>query len=279
MSEEKFSKCHAHCLNLVLVESAKSSQPFVRFFNLVESLYTFLARSPKRHAAFVTLQQTMYPGQRVCELKRLSDTRWACREDALRSLKKVLSAVVKLLQNMADSDPPDSAAGDARMLLRSIDFEFILCMEITTPIFNETAIASAALQRKNLDLSASYTIVEGVIQRVKAMRTDEAFKVLFTKAKRQAEAAGIEVPEEIPGQARRRKVPQKYKYSSKSATEDYQAQDLEEHYRGKVFFCFLDRLSHELHRRFKGKDDTPTGSILSGLHCLTVSRHWKGETR
>ena len=125
--------CHAHCLNLVLVESAKSSQPFVRFFNLVESLYTFLARSPKRHAAFVTLQQTMYPGQRVCELKRLSDTRWACREDALRSLKKVLSAVVKLLQNMADSDPPDSAAGDARMLLRSIDFEFILCMEITTP--------------------------------------------------------------------------------------------------------------------------------------------------
>jgi hypothetical protein len=252
--------CHAHCLNLVLVESAKSSQPFVRFFNLVESLYTFLARSPKRHAAFVTLQQTMYPGQRVCELKRLSDTRWACREDALRSLKKVLSAVVKLLQNMADSDPPDSAAGDARMLLRSIDFEFILCMEITTPIFNETAIASAALQRKNLDLSSSYTIVEGVIQRVKAMRTDEAFKVLFTKAKRQAEAAGIEVPEEIPGQARRRKVPQKYKYSSKSATEDYQAQDLEEHYRGKVFFCFLDRLSHELHRRFKGKDDTPTNN-------------------
>lgn len=86
--------------------------------------------------------------------------------------------MVKLLQNMADSDPPDSEAGDARMLLRSI---FILCMEITTPIFNETVIASAMLQRKNLDLSASYT-VEGVIQRVKAMRTDEEFKVLFTKA-------------------------------------------------------------------------------------------------
>ncbi|KAK0139996.1 hypothetical protein N1851_023103 [Merluccius polli] len=133
-------------------------------------------------------------------------------------------------------------------------------------------------QRKNLDLSASYTIVEGVIERVKAMRTDEEFKVIFTKAERQAEAAGIEVPEEIPGQARRRKVPQKYNFGSKSATEDYQAQDLEEHYRGeKVFFSFLDRLSHELHRRFKGKNDTPTGSILSGLHCLTVSRHWKGK--
>lgn len=89
----------------------------------------------------------------------------------MRSLKKVLSAV-KLLQDMADSDPPDSAAGDIRTLLHSIDFEFILCMEITTPIFNQTAIASALLQRRNLDLSASYTIVEGVTQRVKAMRMD-----------------------------------------------------------------------------------------------------------
>ena len=151
--------CHSHCLNLVLEESAKSNQHFVRFFNLVESLYTFFAGSTKHHAAFVKMQQSMYPDQRVCELKRLSDTRWACREDALRSLKKVLSAVVKLLRNMADSDPPDAVAVDARMLLRSIDFEFILCMEITTPIFNETAIASASLQKKDLDLTTSYTIV------------------------------------------------------------------------------------------------------------------------
>lgn len=76
--------------------------------------------------------------------------------------------------------------------LSTPSIEFILCLEITTPISNETAIASAKLQTKNLDLSASYTIVEGVIQRVKAMRPDEEFKVLFTKA----------IPEEIPGQAR-----------------------------------------------------------------------------
>ena len=62
----------------------------------------------------------------------------------------------------------------------------------------------------------------------------------------------------------------KYKYSTQSATEDYRAQDLEEHYRGKVFFTFLGILSQEQHRRFKGKDDTPTGLIISGLHCLTI---------
>lgn len=154
---------------------------------------------------------------------------------------------------MADSDPPDSAAGGAQMLLRSIDFfEFILCMEITTPIFNETAIASVKLQRKNFDLTASYTIAVGVIQRVKALRM---------------EAAGTEVPKEIPGQARHRNVPQKYKYSSKSVTKEYQIQDS----LPSLTSCPM------LHRRFKEKNDTPTGSILSGLHCLTVSRHWKGK--
>lgn len=77
------------------------------FFNLVD---TFITRSPKRHAAFVKMQQSMYPDQRVCELKRLSDTWWACREDGLRSLKRVLPGMVKLLKNMADSDPPDALA-------------------------------------------------------------------------------------------------------------------------------------------------------------------------
>lgn len=41
--------CQAHCLNLVLVESAKSNICFVSFFNLVEKLYTFMANSSKRH--------------------------------------------------------------------------------------------------------------------------------------------------------------------------------------------------------------------------------------
>lgn len=66
--------CHAHSLNLVLVESAKSSIHFVSFFTIVEKLYTFIANSTKRHAAFVQTQQAMNPGQRALELQNLSDT-------------------------------------------------------------------------------------------------------------------------------------------------------------------------------------------------------------
>ena len=70
--------CHAHCLNLVLVESAKSSIQFVTFFSLVEKLYVFVANSSKRrHAAFMLIQRAMFPEDRPLELQKLSDTRWA----------------------------------------------------------------------------------------------------------------------------------------------------------------------------------------------------------
>lgn len=94
-----YMHCHAHCLNPVLVECAKSSQ-HVMFFFISLKIYVLISSR-------VCTLQTMDPNQRVCELKRLSDTRWVCREEALRSLKNVLSAGQELLQNMADRDPPD----------------------------------------------------------------------------------------------------------------------------------------------------------------------------
>ncbi len=114
--------CHAHSLNLVLVESAKSSIHFVSFFTIVEKLYTFIANSTKRHAAFVQTQQAMNPGQRALELQKLSDTWWSCRETALRTLRKCLPAVVQFLEDLTKSESPDPAAGEANMLLHSINF-------------------------------------------------------------------------------------------------------------------------------------------------------------
>lgn len=77
--------CQAHCLNPVLVESAKSNICFVNFFNLVEKLYTFMANSLKRHSAFIEMQKRKHPDKRPLELKKLTDTRWACRESALKT--------------------------------------------------------------------------------------------------------------------------------------------------------------------------------------------------
>lgn len=65
--------------------------------------------------------------------------------------------------------------------------------------------ASNALQRQDLDLAAAYTVANGVINRMNTMRTEEQFKEIYHNATIQAETRGINMPEEIPGQARRQK--------------------------------------------------------------------------
>ena len=92
----------------------------------------------------------LQPGERVIQLQKLSDTRWACREKALKALNKVMDAVVKVLTDLTVQEPPDTAAGDARMYLNAIDFEFLLCLAIATPVFDVTALASDALQNEGI---------------------------------------------------------------------------------------------------------------------------------
>ncbi|XP_066962146.1 zinc finger MYM-type protein 1-like [Macrobrachium rosenbergii] len=226
--------CHAHCLNLVLVESAKSSIQFITFSAWWRNCMLLL----------LTLQNGMLHSwrsksnvseDRPLELQKLSDTRWACRESALRTMKKVIPALKQFLEEIVQKDPPDTSAGEASILLKSINFEFLVCLEIATPVFQETAYASNALQLKDLDLAASYRIVDGVLQSLRELRNDEKFQEIFTKVKDRAESMAINLPTVIPGQGRRRKMPERYKYSATSATtEDQQYQTLDDYYRESI---------------------------------------------
>lgn len=54
--------CQAHCLNLVLVESAKSSIHFVTFFSLV----VFCTGSTKRHTAFFKMPAVVVSWSAYC---------------------------------------------------------------------------------------------------------------------------------------------------------------------------------------------------------------------
>jgi len=269
--------CHAHCLNLVLVESAKSSLHFITFFNLVEKLYVFFTASTKRHTAFIKCQEDLHPGERVIQLQKLSDTRWACRERALKALNKVMDAVVKALTDITDQEPPDTSAGDAKMYIKAVDFEFFLCLEIATPVFQVTAHASDALQNQGIDLSTAYHVVAGVVDTLTNLRTEKLFAELYKSATEKAEAAGISIPIVPPGQQRQRKGPARYKQSSTAATESHAFTTVEDYYRVKLFYPFLDVLSQELHRRFRGDGETQSNKILNALHSLTKASNWAGK--
>ena len=176
--------CKAHCLNLVLVEAAKSNKTFI---NLVEKLYAFCTSSPKCHTALVNWQRSLYPGQRVMELQQLSDSLAGRKQFLQRNLK----AILKLLDDISDSDPPNLARGDAQMYKNAINFMCILCLEIATPVFKVTAVASDSLQEERLDHSTTYKLIDGVLHTLQTMRSEEKFGEIFGCASEKAESLNI----------------------------------------------------------------------------------------
>ncbi|XP_066978700.1 uncharacterized protein [Macrobrachium rosenbergii] len=177
------------------------------------------------------------------------------------------------VDDLEEQVAPQEPQIEARAEVTDVEEPFSMLPELQYP--NDPAYASNALQLKDLDLAASYRIVDGVLQSLRELRNDEKFQEIFTKVKDRAESMAINLPSVIPGQGRRRKMPERYKYSATSATtEDQQYQTLDDYYRVRVFYEFLDKISQELQRRFKDGDNTTRG-ILKAFHYMTVQDNWK----
>ena len=76
--------CHAHRLNLALVDCMKVVHRLQNFL-LFEQLYVFVSGSFV-HERWVQIQKDMCPGEPVRELQRLCDARWACRYAACKAV-------------------------------------------------------------------------------------------------------------------------------------------------------------------------------------------------
>lgn len=60
-----------------------------------------------------------------------------------------------------------------------------------------TAIASNALQQKDMDLGAAYKVVNGVLQGLAHNRTEEEFVNMYKQATGKAASVGLNPPNEI----------------------------------------------------------------------------------
>ena len=86
--------CAGHSLHLVGTAAAESSTDGVRFFAIVQRLYTFLTASPQRWSKLLQNLPKQSP-----VVKSLSETRWSARADAA----KALASNYKVLQNSVDA--------------------------------------------------------------------------------------------------------------------------------------------------------------------------------
>ena len=113
--------CHAHQLNLALVDSCRTLPHASDFFALLESLYVFMSSSIP-HSVLLRKQKEFK--MREIRLVKLSDTRWLCRHASIKAIKATITAILAALEEISDGS--GNRAIEARGLLYQVSLLPIL---------------------------------------------------------------------------------------------------------------------------------------------------------
>ena len=238
-----YTHCYAHCTNLVLVEVTSSNQYSRNFFGVLQNLYTFLEASPHRHAKLEAVIIQVNSKPRVKSLKRLSDTRWACRSDAILAVIENLSAIVLALDEVQSCSQSGRVVSEASGLKHQIlKFEFLMCLLVLNDLLSKCRTISDYLQREDIDIVTALQVVDTTIATLKSMRNEVTFKKFFDEASKLADEMEVEITESRPRKVSRR--------LDDNPDSEHLITDIEEKFRVTFFYEVLDIMISEFERRF-----------------------------
>ncbi|CAI6366746.1 unnamed protein product [Macrosiphum euphorbiae] len=124
------SGCHNGVQMKFLVDSiGRKNVVLFDFFGTVQLIYSFLEGSCTRHAVLEKFATKI--NIKLCSLKSLSTTRWACRHEAVSAVKSNYSALILALEEIYKETTVSEARAKTRvtlMQMKSFDFIFSLNM-------------------------------------------------------------------------------------------------------------------------------------------------------
>ena len=253
-----FVHCYAHALNSVIVNACSKNRIARNFFGVVESLYVFIQASSNRHAVFEQHQKQLNPNQPLTTLKSLSDTRWACRADSVRVVQQTLPSIIAALEEIGDSSSDRRAVAEANGLIKSIDFEFLMSLQVLTDLLALTKVLSEYLQKPDIDILCAMEIVSSVKSILQSRRNEEKFSKIWAASQEQAQKLNIEL-----APSRRRSVRVSQCIDSNPSTQ-VQFQSLQEEYRIDFFYGVLDLMLSSMDARFNQQ----ANGVLHGFGYL-----------
>ena len=200
-----YTHCYTHCTNLILVEATSSNQYSRNFFGVLQNLYTFLEASPHRHAKLeaVIIQVTSKPC--IKSMKKLSDTRWACRIDAILAVYENYSAILTALDEIQDNSSNGRVSSEACGLRHQmLKFDFLICIVVLKDLLCKCQTISNYLQKEDIDIVSALQVVDSTVKTLQSMRNEKAFKIFYDEASRLAEEMDIEIAIPRPRKVTRR---------------------------------------------------------------------------
>ena len=238
-----YTHCYAHCTNLILVEATASNQYSRNFFGVLQNLYTFLEASPHRHAKLEAVITQVTSKPRVKSMKKLSDTRWACRIDAILAVYENYSAILLALDEIQDNSSNGRVSSEACGLRHQmLKFEFFICLVVLKDLLSKCQTISSYLQREDIDIVSALQVVDSTVKTLQSMRNETVFKNFYDEASRLAEEMDIEIAVSRPRKVSRR--------LDENPDNQHLLTSNEEIFRINFFYEVLDIMISEFGRRF-----------------------------
>lgn len=179
----EFVPCMAHSLNLVGMHAASACTEAVKLFGTVQSVFNFFVNSTTRWNLLKECTKTKLQGS--------SQTRWSAKYQAVAALTKNLTELAKILQKIEENGSAE-AKFEARTLYNVIStFDFIVNLTVWNNILREINRVNNEIQKKDVLLSLSVNLMEGLIRSLNRMR-EMPFEFWKEEAKSLAEKMDIE---------------------------------------------------------------------------------------
>lgn len=129
----RFVSCTNHSLNLAALHAASSSTNSLTFFGTVDRIFVFFSSSTYRWQSLKAASATV---------KRVIDTRWSARGDAVKALKAHLNEVLDVLEEMTSGHRDASTRCQASTLLHAMQsasfLSFLAMWSVVLKEINDT---------------------------------------------------------------------------------------------------------------------------------------------
>ena len=105
------------------------------------------------------MQMELHPDKQVRQMKRLSDTRWACRYEAVDTTCCTYDSILACLEKIVDGDEKSKAIEANGILLQIRTYKFLFLLIVFWRILSCTKMLSDQLQCKDIDMSKAAELV------------------------------------------------------------------------------------------------------------------------
>ncbi|KAL4101250.1 hypothetical protein QTP88_021270 [Uroleucon formosanum] len=150
--------CHAHRLNLVLVNVTQNVQEVGEIIGLLEAVFAFQSVSTLRHYAF--FQETNFKIPQHC------DTRWVSKYKSIQFFKTHFGSILKVLNTFKESSKKREAAEAKGLILQFAKFEVIVILVCLNEILNIVSCLSINLQSSTLNIGQCTMLIKATKKQI-----------------------------------------------------------------------------------------------------------------